>query len=497
MSDDNVHELCIIGTGFGGLGAAIKASEIGIDDIVLLERAQTIGGTWRDNTYPGCACDIPSNLYSFSFRQNPNWTRSYPSQPEIRRYLEDVCNDYNLLPRIRFSQNVTALHWLDDQSIWRIDIDAQPSVYAKSVICATGPLSQPADPAIAGLANFSGQVFHSAKWDHNCDLHDKSIGVIGTGASSIQLVPEIAPQAKSVTIFQRTPSWVLPRNDEPTPQWRQTMYRRFPFMQRLRRLRVYLRQELLAVAFIGKGAMADRASQRVKDQVIEQINDAIDDPHLAAKLVPTYRPGCKRILISNDWYPTLARPNVELVTTPIQQVESDGVRTNDGELHRFDVLILATGFAVSTFPAPMSIYGKNGLDLQQHWQDGASTYLGLAVSEFPNLWFLAGPGTGLGHNSIVFMIEAQLHSIIGALAYMREQNVDVLELSPNVEHAAYAEQTERIARTVWTSGCQSWYQSDDGRVDTVWPGTTIEYWFRTRRFRPELFHRFGATVSAG
>jgi len=494
-----VHELCIIGSGFGGLGAAIEAKHRGIQDYVVLERSVSVGGTWRDNTYPGCACDVPSYLYSFSFQQNPDWSRSYPAQPELQAYLEKVVDDYQLRGHIRFGVNVESIRWNDESQYWSIESADGESVRARSVISATGPLSQPSLPDIDGLQSFGGVLFHSARWDHQNDLSGLRVGIIGTGASAIQIVPAIAKDVAELVVFQRTPSWVLPRDDRPAPRWRQRLYRLIPALQRLHRWRIYLRQELFSVAFIGKGRLGLAASRRISEEVKSQINASISDPLLAAALTPDYRPGCKRILISNHWYPALNRENVSLVTDSIEQVTPKGIRTSNGKEIELDALILATGFAVSTFPAPMRIIGRDGVDLADHWNGAASTEMGLAVSGYPNLWFLAGPGTGLGHNSIVFMIEAQLHTIGQALTYQRKANINALEVKPEVEAASYAELSERMKSTVWASGCSSWYQSSDGRVDTVWPGTTIEYWWRTRRFHPERFRpvapRFRASAT--
>ena len=485
-----VVQLAIIGSGFGGLGAGVMAMEHDIDSFVILERSTAVGGTWRDNTYPGCACDIPSHLYSFSFAQNPEWTRSYPSQPEIEDYLERVADRYNLHPRIRFGFDVAIVEWDDHDSCWVITSTSGESIRASAVISASGFLSQPSTPEIPGLADFGGELFHSAAWRHDVSLENRRVGVIGTGASAIQLVPAIAGSVEHLDVFQRTPPWVLPRDDRPAPRWRRHLYRALPFLQRLHRWRIYLRQEFLAIAFLGKGKIAEGMTARIIEETKALIDESIDDPVVAASLVPSYRPGCKRLLISSEWYPALARENVSLVTSPIQRVTHDGVVTTDGIEHPLDVLVLATGFEVSDFPSPLTIVGKGGRSLKDHWSDGASTDFGLTVSGFPNLWFLVGPGTGLGHNSIVFMIEVQLKQIAAALDHMRRSGVASLELRPEVESTSYAELQRRIATTVWASGCSSWYQTDGGRIDTLWPGTTTEYWWRAGRFHPD---RYAAT----
>ena len=491
-------DLAIIGSGFAGLGAGVMALEEGIDSFVILERARAVGGTWRDNTYPGCACDIPSHLYSFSFAQNPEWTRSYPAQPEIEEYLERVTDHFGLRSRIRFRFDVDSVTWDDAAGQWKITSCDGERVFASAVICATGPLSQPTIPDIPGLDRFGGAVFHSASWRHDIDLEGRRVGVVGTGASAIQLVPEIVGTVAHLDVFQRTPPWVLPRDDRPSPAWRRRLYRRVPFLQRLHRWRIYLRQELLATAFLGRGRVARAMADRIKEETKTMIAASFADDAQAASLVPDYVPGCKRLLISNDWYPAIARPEVSIVSASIDRFDETGIVTADGHHHDLDVVIMATGFAVSSFPSPLTIIGRDGTDLRDHWSNGASTDFGLTVSGYPNLWFLAGPGTGLGHNSIIFMIEVQLQQIGAALRHMRTKEVSVLELRPEIEASSYAEVQRRIARTVWSSGCSSWYVSDDGRVDTIWPGTTTEYWWRARRFDADRYvetpGRFGAKI---
>ncbi|CAB4624782.1 MAG: SidA/IucD/PvdA family monooxygenase [Actinobacteria bacterium] len=487
MTKNDVVEVAIIGSGFGGLGAGVMSLEQGIDSFVILERAKAVGGTWRDNTYPGCACDIPSHLYSFSFAQNPEWSRSYPAQPEIEEYLKRVTDHYNLHSHIRFGFDVAEVRWLDDRACWSITSRAGDTVLASAVISATGPLSQPATPDFPGLSDFAGDVFHSANWRHDVPMDGKRIGVVGTGASAIQLVPAIADNCGHLDVFQRTPPWVLPRDDRPAPSWRRHLYRALPFLQRLHRWRIYVRQEFLSLAFLGNGKIAKGMTARIMEETKTLIDASFPDPDEAAALLPSFKPGCKRLLISNDWYAALAKPNVEIITSSIASVDATGVTTTDGEHHSLDVLILATGFAVTDFPSPLTVVGRGGMGLADHWKDGASTDFGLTVSGFPNLWFLAGPGTGLGHNSIVFMIQVQLQQIGRALKYMRSESVATLELRPEVEAASYAELQRRVATTVWASGCSSWYVRDDGRVDTIWPGTTTEYWWRARRFAPDRY----------
>ncbi len=486
-------ELVVIGTGFGGLGAGVMARRLGITDVVLVERSASIGGTWRDNTYPGCACDIPAHLYSFSFAPNPDWSRTYPTQAELEAYLGRVTDEFDLRRSIRFGFEVARLRWVDAEQEWEVESTTGEVLHARSVISATGPLSRPATPDIEGLGSFAGPVFHSAAWDHSVDLSGRRVGLIGTGASAVQIAPAVADEVERLTVFQRTAPWVLPRDDRPTPDWRRRLHRRVPVLQRLQRLRHYIRQELLVAAFLGDGRLARALRARVRTEVRAVIDASFPEPHEAEALVPAYEPGCKRILLSNDWYPTLAREDVGLVTAPIERVTPGGVRTADGTEHRLDALVLATGFAVSTFPAPMVVVGRGGVDLRDHWSEGASSDLGLSVSGFPDLWFLIGPGTGLGHNSMVFMIECQLRTIADALVRRRARGCGPIELRQDVERRSYDEHRRRVARTVWATGCSSWYRDDRGRVDAVWPGTTVEYWWRTRRLR---VRKYRVTVPA-
>jgi cation diffusion facilitator CzcD-associated flavoprotein CzcO len=362
------------------------------------------------------------------------------------------------------------------------------------VISATGGLSRPARPEVPGLDTFAGPVFHSARWRHDHDLAGERVGVIGTGASAVQLVPRIAPVAGRTVVFQRTAPWVLPRGDRPAPGWRRRLYRRVPLLQRLHRWRIYARLEVLALAFVGRGRAQAAVTARIAEAGRTHLADQVADPVLRARLTPAYRPGCKRLLFADDWYPTLVRDDVAVVGDAITEVVPEGVRTADGTLHRLDALVLATGFAATDFLAPLRIHGVDGIDLRDHWRQGAATHLGIAVSGFPNLFLLVGPGTTLGHSSIVFMIEAQVRWVLAALRESQRRG-EALEVRPEVEAAGYAERQARVARTVWASGCDSWYRSADGRLDTVWPGTTVEYWWRTRRFDPGVLRpvrpRFG------
>ncbi len=484
-------DVVVIGAGVGGIAAGAMLRDLGMR-FRIFDKGSTVGGTWRDNTYPGCACDVPSHLYSLSFAQNPQWSRSYPAQPEIEAYLERVTDDLDLRESITFGAEITSTKWDDVEQFWTITLSDGRQHRARSVVLATGPLSRPSLPAISGIESFAGTMFHSARWDHSHSLKGERVAVIGTGASAVQFVPEIAPVADHVTVFQRSAPWVLPRDDRPAPQWRRALYRRVPFLQRLHRWRVYARQEMLAAAFIGRGRTAQGLAERIKQGVRDHIAASISDPEMQAALLPSYEPGCKRLLIANSWYPTLARDDVDVCTEQILEITPTGVRTADGVHHEVDTIILGTGFAASEFPGPVGITGRNGLELAERWRDGAATHLGITIDGFPNLYLLAGPNTGLGHNSIIFMIEAQLHYVRGALLDQRRNRVAVSSVRRDAVDRFYTEVQGRLQKTVWTTGCSSWYRSASGQVDTMWPGTTIEYWLRTRRFRRSRFESVGA-----
>ena len=468
----------IIGAGFAGLGAAIRLRQAGFTDFTVYERAAELGGTWRDNSYPGCACDIPSVLYSYSFAPNPEWTRLYPSQPEIWDYLRRVAREHRVLERIRFGAELGAARWDEAALEWRLSFRDGGEARVDVLVSACGFLNKPALPKIDGLAAFAGPAFHSSQWRHDVDLAGKRVAVIGTGASAIQIVPEIAKSAARVHVFQRTPPWVLPRPDRPLSARERRWFRRFPFLQRLARWRIYARQELLVTGFLG-GAWIQR---RFRAYAARLLGRQIADPALRARLTPDYAPGCKRILVSNDWYPALQRPNVELLAEPAARLERARIVGASGAAREVDAVVFATGFVATEFVAPVGIYGRGGVELGASWARGAASHLGISVAGFPNLFMLVGPNTGLGHNSIVFMIEAQLNYLVGALERMRRTAARALELRPEVQARSYAAVQRRMRKTVWASGCRSWYLSADGRNDTLWPGSTLEYWLRTLRF---------------
>jgi cation diffusion facilitator CzcD-associated flavoprotein CzcO len=483
-----VH-VAIVGAGMGGLCAAIKLQQTGLDSIVILEQSNEVGGTWRDNAYPGCACDVPSHLYSFSFEPNTEWTRPYPQQPEIQDYILRVTRKYGLRSKIRFNTEVLALHWSSDLLSWRIEIADQADVLATHVILATGPLSKPLIPRLQGVESFEGSSFHSSQWRHDFDLTGKRVAIIGTGASAVQFGPEVAQVAAQVHVFQRTAAWVLPRWDTPYGAIRRWLYRSVPGLQVLSRWRVYWFNETVGLGFLGARWMQGL----LKRLALHHLRSQVDSPPLQAALTPNFNPGCKRLLISNAWFPMLQRSNVTLITQPVATVQAHSVCTRDGHEYPCDVIIWGTGFKASEFVAPMQVFGEavdgHVPELSHRWrQEPAATRLGVTVAGFPNLFLIAGPSTGLGHNSLVFMIECQVHYITQAIRFAQAKGTGPLKLRCDVQARDYADIQYKMKRTVWSSGCRSWYQNDQGGIDTLWPSFTWKYWWHTRLFRPEDYH---------
>jgi cation diffusion facilitator CzcD-associated flavoprotein CzcO len=473
----------IVGAGFGGLGMAIRMKRTGMDDFVVLERGADVGGTWHYNTYPGCQCDIPSHLYSFSFAPNPDWSRTYPTQPEIWRYLRDCAERFEVMDHIRLGCEVTSADWDEDAGVWRLET-SDGAISVQVLVAAPGPLTEPRLPEIPGLEDFEGAVFHSARWDHGHDLTGRKVGVVGTGASAIQIVPRIQPQVEHLDVFQRTPPWVVPHGDRAIRPWERRLYRRFPALQRVARTCVYWLRELLVL-----GLVHDQRLMKPLERVARRhMEKQTPDPGLREALTPSYRLGCKRILPSNDWYPALLEPNVEVVSEPIREVRRRAVVTSDGAEHELDTLVLATGFHVTDIPIAHRIRGRAGVLMADAWGGSPQAYLGASVAGFPNLFLLVGPNTGLGHNSIVFMIEAQLAYVLDALRVMEDRGAARVEVRPEAQRAFNAEVQRRMRATVWTAGgCSSWYIDVNGRNTTLWPGFTWRFWQRTRRFVPEHY----------
>ncbi len=393
--------IAIVGSGFAGLGLAIRLRRSGVEDFVVLERGADVGGTWRDNTYPGCACDVPSHLYSFSFAPNPEWTRTFSPQPEIQAYLRRCARDFGVLPHIRFDTALEEARWDEASDRWQLRT-SRGSLTAQFLVAAQGALSEPSMPDIPGIDSFRGEVFHTARWNPHAELRGRRVAVIGTGASAIQVVPRIQPEVARLVLFQRTPPWVMPHRDRPIREWERSLYRHVPAAQRAVRTGIYWGRELFVLGFSG-GAMplGERIARR-------HLRAQVADPELRRKLTPHYRMGCKRVLISNDYYPALTRPNVDVVTEPIREIRSHAVVTADGVAHEVDAIVVATGFRVSDMPIAGVVHGRGGRSLDEAWQGSPQAHLGTSVAGFPNLFMMTGPNTGLGHTSMVFMMESQI-----------------------------------------------------------------------------------------
>ncbi|TFV99567.1 FAD-dependent oxidoreductase [Oxalobacteraceae bacterium OM1] len=484
------YDVLIVGGGFSGLGMAIKLKQTGNGNVIVLEKAPEIGGTWRENTYPGCACDVPSHMYSFSFERKWNWSRMYATQPEIRDYLRHCVRKYELAPFIRCSTALAEAVFDETRDLWTVRTADGGTVTARAVVAATGALHRPAYPKLPGIERFHGTVFHSAEWRHDHDLRGRRVAVIGTGASAIQFVPQVAKQAAQVTLFQRTPAWVLPKMDRalgPKEQW---VYRHVPGAMRLFRNFLYWRQELLGLAFLHPRLMA-HAKRMAEAHMRAQIPDA----DLRSKLTPDYTIGCKRVLIANDYFPVFSQAHVALVTSGVAEVREASIVACDGTEYPADTLIYGTGFRVGASLAPIRILGRNGVDLNDTWRDGAQAHLGLTVAGYPNLFLLLGPNTGLGHNSVVFMAEQQIRHVLRCLKAMRRRAMTSIEPRAEAQAQFNARVQSRLGTTVWASGCRSWYLDAQGRNVAIWPGFTFQYWRLMRRTH-EAEYRFGRVKTA-
>ncbi|MEU6402988.1 NAD(P)/FAD-dependent oxidoreductase [Streptomyces sp. NPDC046985] len=470
--------VAVIGSGFGGLGAAVRLRREGITDFVVLERADSVGGAWRDNSYPGCACDVPSHLYSFSFAPYPDWPRTFSGQPHIHAYLEHVADVFHLRPHLRFGAEVEKMTWNADLLRWDVET-AAGNLSADVVVSATGPLSDPKIPAIAGLDSFPGTVFHSARWNHDYDLTGKRVAVVGTGASAVQIVPSIQPDVARLTLFQRTPPWVMPRADRAVTGMERALHRALPLTARLRRGLLWGIREAQVQAFTkhpDELGFVERIAKR-------NMTRAIEDPELRAKLTPDYRIGCKRILLSSAYYPALAQDNVDVVASGLSEIRGATLIAADGAEAEADAIVFGTGFHVTDMPIAERVVGADGVTLAEAWKGGMAALRGACAAGFPNWMTIIGPNTGLGNSSMILMIESQLAYMAD---YLRQLDVlggrAALDARPSAVNAWNRTVQERMKRTVWnTGGCTSWYLDASGRNTTVWPGTTTEFRRATRR----------------
>jgi cation diffusion facilitator CzcD-associated flavoprotein CzcO len=473
----------IIGAGFSGICMAIKLRRAGVP-FTILEKGDRVGGVWRDNTYPGAACDIPSHLYSFSFEPSHDWSRKYGTQPEIQSYIAQCSRKYGIDEHIRFGQEVVRAEFDEDSGSWTIGIRGGDDVTSQFVVTAMGQLSLPAEPQYPGLDSFAGIAFHSARWDHDIDLRGRRVAVVGTGASAIQFVPKIAPLVDHMYVLQRSAPYVLPKPDRPYTPLEKYIYRHFPATLVASRTRQYMYCEARVLPLtkgIGVGAV-----ERVWERFL---NSSVHDEGLRRMLRPDYPIGCKRVLISNDWYPALNRPNVEVVPAGLTEVRSDGVVAADGTTCDVDTIIFGTGFVTNDFLAPVAVTGRGGQNLHDTWQrqGGAEAFKGIALPGFPNLFMLYGPNTNLGHNSIVYMIESQTNYVLEALRYAASHGARWLDVRQEAHAEFNADMQKRLKQTVWQAGCDSWYVTEAGKNTNNWPGFTFEYRRQTRYFDPVHF----------
>jgi cation diffusion facilitator CzcD-associated flavoprotein CzcO len=467
----------IIGSGFAGVAAAIRLREAGVRDVVILERAGAVGGTWRDNHYPGCACDVPSRLYSLSFAPNGDWTRSYSPQPEIRAYLERVAHEHGVIPLIRFRHEVRSARWDADTARWQVDT-THGSFAARLLVMATGALSDAALPDLPGRETFRGASFHSSQWDHAVPMPGARVLVIGTGASAIQFVPKIQPQVAQLTLFQRTPPWILPRHDRAYRAWERGAYQHVPGLDHMARGVIYASREATFLAF--RNVRLARLVQRL---ALRHMHRQVRDDALRTALTPDYTMGCKRILVTNEYYPALTQPNVSVVTAGIQRIVHDGVVTTDGVRHHGDVLIYGTGFRPTDPPLAPHVYGRDGRSLAEAWGGSMRAYAGTTVHGFPNLFVVPGPNTGLGHTSQLYMIESQLRHVVSAASCMRERRLAAVEPTADAQQRWVAHVDDRMQRMVWVAGgCRSWYLDATGRNSSLWPDFTFRFRQRVRGF---------------
>jgi cation diffusion facilitator CzcD-associated flavoprotein CzcO len=477
------HRVAVVGTGFSGLGMAVRLAERG-EDFVVLEKAKDVGGTWRDNRYPGCACDIPSRLYSFSFDLKPDWSRDYATADEIWSYLRDVADRRGVRERVEFGADLASAVYDVERRRWSLQSADGRAWTADALVLGVGALHEPRLPDIDGLASFAGPVIHSALWPDHDRLDGRRVAVVGTGASAVQMVPELAQRVSQLTVFQRTPAWILPKRDREWGHRRRRLFARFPALQRAVRWATFWELEARVPLFTRWPALA-RLAQRL---AVRHLHRSVTDPVVRERLTPDYTMGCKRILLSNDYWPAFDRDNVQLVTDPLTRVTPDAVVTADGTRHVVDAVVLGTGFDLSGSFERIDIRGLEGQSLSQAWADGMPSNLGITVAGFPELYVLLGPNTGLGHNSVVLMIELATSYVLDCLDRGRG---GARVTTASAQDRFTAEMRRRSRHTVWASGCRSWYLDRFGNNTAIWPGSVVGYWWRTRRVDDTAFEPVG------
>ena len=481
-------QVAIIGAGFGGLAMAIRLLLANIHDFIILEKADDVGGTWRENQYPGAACDVQSHMYSLSFAPKTDWSKRYAEAPEIFDYIQDLITNYNLKKYIKFNQEVVTTKY-DEQALnWKLDLKDGTQIEAQFIVFASGPLHVAQIPKIKGIEKFKGKVFHSSHWDHDYNLNDKSVASIGTGGSAIQYIPEIAPKVKQLYVLQRTPAWVIPRDERAYNPLDKKLFNRFEWFRKLHRARLYWSNESRVVPIVKPQIM--KYGQKLAEAFIKF---QIKDKELAKKLTPDYVMGCKRILISNKYFPTFNRQNVDLVTDGIQELTENSIITKDGKERQIDCLIYGTGFITDPriYLKSFACYGAQGLELKEAWKEGAESYYGVTTKGFPNLFQLLGPNTVLGHNSVIFMIESQVNYILQLIQLVNKTQTQAIVVRENVQNQFNDAVQKKMQGTVWQSGCVSWYQQDGGKNFALWPTYTWKYWLETRKINPSDYQLLG------
>ena len=481
-------KIAIIGAGFGGLAMAIRLLQSGIQDFIILEKADDVGGTWRENQYPGAACDVQSHMYSLSFAPKKDWSKRYAEAPEIFDYIQDLIKEFDLKKYIQFHQEVVASRYHEDTLHWHIDLKSGQKIEAQFMVFASGPLHVPQIPQIKGIEKFQGEVFHSAQWNHNYNLNDKNVASIGTGGSAIQYIPEIAEKVKNLYVLQRTAAWVIPRDERAYNALDKKLFSRFEWFRKLHRSRLYWSNESRVVPIV-KPKMIQYGQKLAEIFIKFQVKDKAT----IKKLTPDYILGCKRILISNKYYPTFNRKNVELITDAIQEITEKSIIFKTGEERQIDCLIYGTGFITDPriYLKSFACYGQNGLELKDAWKNGAESYYGICTKNFPNLFQLLGPNTILGHNSVIFMIESQVNYILQLIQLVDKTQTQAIVIKPEVQDQFNHKIQQKLEGTVWQSGCVSWYQQDGGKNFALWPTYTWKYWLETRKANPSAYRLLG------
>ena len=484
-TSENTPRIVILGAGMSGLCMAIGLKQSGITSFTILEKASGIGGTWWDNTYPGAQCDVRSHLYSYSFEPNPDWSRTYAPQAEIQSYMERCVHKYDLLPHIRFNSELVEARFAADRGLWLLRTIDGEALSANIFVCSCGPLSEPRFPDIPGLEAFHGTLFHSSRWDHDYDFSGKRAAVIGNAASAVQLIPQIAPLTQKLFVFQRSANWIVPRRDRAYKTWEKALFR-VQLIGRAHRAFLYWLHEMNRLAFNQGSLLAKLATKAAENHLRKQIPDV----KLREALRPDYPLGCKRILISNDYYPTLMRPNVELVTTPIERILPDGIASSDGQVRRVDAIVCATGFNAVRMLSSVHIEGLAGCTLDSVWEHGPEAYHGVTVAGFPNFFLLLGPNTGQGHTSTLLYIEAQVQYTIRCINELMQRGQTYLSVRPEVMNRHNRELQAVLKNSVWASGCGSWYKTKEGKVAAIHPGFSFQYVreMREPRFEDYAFH---------